>query len=651
MKALLPFLEFLVAAGLVLGLLAFTDVAPVFGANIDRDYPTAIMLAVVGLCWGLYSYWGRRWQRSLPQLRPDVSPGGAVATLLDRLAKPQLVTVGTERRLRAGAADAIIEEVSKRPDPLGPPYWLATGQGVLVSLGLIGTFLGLSVGLLGAVDKLQGDPEAMQEGMQALLGGAKLAFVKSLAGVLCAMVWGLRYRRLEEDRDTLLGACKDWLEERYPPVSAEDLLGRLLGEQAAASAVLERRLADMERALVTGQQGILGAIGRSDAQMGQVVSGLSFVGGAVKQSGAAVTAELVQVRQAVAHQEGTVVEVLQATSTAERAQLVELIETVRQLADQLPAQIGPNVGQVIAELLGPLFTQLTEALKKLGDASGETIEGAVERGAGEAVTRLSANLQDVAALLGKLPDQLLGQVKEADLAVKATTEQVVGNLEGAGRAVAGELKVAATDLTAIHDRLNDTVLEVRALTENLATHGQQIQQSLAAAEKSAAALQGHAQGLHDGVVKVTRPLGDVASRLEAVPASVQAANEALRSEHRALSGLGLELKTQAEAVRGQHEALRQRIAEYQQLQDALAGQWQTQMQGVLSANEKVKDAWTTAINAAQQGIESNAQQIATYAKRVEDAVKLPGDLRNLDETISGLTDVLDDLKSTLGAVR
>lgn len=677
----LALLEALTLIALLVGLGAFGVGIDLGGLDLEKDRLTFVMLLIVGIAWGLYRFSASRWSRTLPSLDPRSSDEGPLSDFLEAQVKRQGLDVSGRRRLRAGASEALAEELQSRPEPLGPPYWLATGQGVLVSLGLLGTFLGLSLGLLQAVPELKGNPEAMQKGMGYLLDGAKLAFVKSLAGVLCAMVWGLRYRQLEEARDALVGTCKDWLDERYPPVSTEELMARMLAEQAVASGGLVERIERMEKALLGEQQRstehIAGVIGWVQERMRDLNHEVSGVGGAVEEVGRRVSSEVEQVRGAVLHQEQAVVSALQTLSDDERDRLTELIDTVRQLAEQLPQQIGPNVGDVLSKLIGPRLEEfgsalaalpnhigpavavelkpnlnaLTEALKRLGDVQGGAIEEVVKKGTEQAVSDLGKSLQDVADLLQKLPDQLGARVKEAEGDVQKTTKRVAEELETAGKAVAAGMQVATSDLAGAHDRLNESIVTVGALTESLAGFGQQIQTSLIAAKESAAALNGHAKGLQDSIVKVTQPLSAVSSRLEAVPSALNLATEAMKAEQKALVGVGAELKVQAEAIRGQHEALKARIAEYQQLQAALSTQWGAQMQGVLNANQKIKDAWTTAINAAQQGVQANALQIATYAEKVEKSVRVPTDLTNLNSAILDLVGVLDDLKKTLAVRR
>jgi hypothetical protein len=84
------------------------------------------------------------------------------------------------------------------------PGWLAHGQSVLVVLGLLGTFWGLTAGLLEGAPALANglsDPAVLQAGMAALLGGARLAFAKSIAALLASVAWMYRYHQAEAALD------------------------------------------------------------------------------------------------------------------------------------------------------------------------------------------------------------------------------------------------------------------------------------------------------------------------------------------------------------------------------------------------------------------------------------------------------------------
>jgi hypothetical protein len=95
------------------------------------------------------------------------------------------------------------------PTPVLTPYLV----GLLVMLGLLGTFVGMVVTLRGAVAALQGTTElqAIREGLAAPINGLGLAFGTSVAGVATSAMLGLmstltRRRRMLETRrlDTLI---------------------------------------------------------------------------------------------------------------------------------------------------------------------------------------------------------------------------------------------------------------------------------------------------------------------------------------------------------------------------------------------------------------------------------------------------------------
>lgn len=116
------------------------------------------------------------------------------------------------------------------------PGWLRHGQSVLVVLGLLGTFWGLTAGLLKAAPALTGglsDPAVLQAGMAALLGGARLAFAKSIAALLASVAWMYRLHEAEEG----LSAAFDRGARRYD----------LPGLQVAALRLAERQLAALRR--------------------------------------------------------------------------------------------------------------------------------------------------------------------------------------------------------------------------------------------------------------------------------------------------------------------------------------------------------------------------------------------------------------------
>jgi methyl-accepting chemotaxis protein len=69
---------------------------------------------------------------------------------------------------------------------MGYRSWMDMGSGLFVSIGVLGTFIGLSVGL---TELNVGDSDALRTGIGSLIDGMKVAFYTSVWGVFLSLVW------------------------------------------------------------------------------------------------------------------------------------------------------------------------------------------------------------------------------------------------------------------------------------------------------------------------------------------------------------------------------------------------------------------------------------------------------------------------------
>ena len=109
-------------------------------------------------------------------------------------------------------------------------FWQAYG-GIFTGLGILGTFLGLTLGLSG-VDMTSGDIEVLKAGIKHLLSGVEAAFVTSLVGISCAIVYSGLHHWLLKNFQGNVEALSERLDEIFPRRSAEDWL-QSLNETAA----------------------------------------------------------------------------------------------------------------------------------------------------------------------------------------------------------------------------------------------------------------------------------------------------------------------------------------------------------------------------------------------------------------------------------
>ena len=89
---------------------------------------------------------------------------------------------------------------------------LDTASGTLVGLGLLGTFLGLTVGILGFNSS---DSSNIQQSIQNLLGGMGTAFSTSLLGMFCSLVYTAFDKTMRNKLQRNLYSFTEKLDEQY----------------------------------------------------------------------------------------------------------------------------------------------------------------------------------------------------------------------------------------------------------------------------------------------------------------------------------------------------------------------------------------------------------------------------------------------------
>lgn len=89
---------------------------------------------------------------------------------------------------------------------------LDTASGTLVGLGLLGTFLGLTVGILGFNSS---DSSNIQQSIQNLLGGMGTAFSTSLLGMFCSLVYTAFDKTMRNKLHRNLYSFTEKLDEQY----------------------------------------------------------------------------------------------------------------------------------------------------------------------------------------------------------------------------------------------------------------------------------------------------------------------------------------------------------------------------------------------------------------------------------------------------
>ncbi|MBB3047603.1 uncharacterized SAM-binding protein YcdF (DUF218 family) [Litorivivens lipolytica] len=288
--------------------------------------------------------------------------------------------------LRFSVRQRINGEATGLPAPLLTPYLV----GLLVMLGLLGTFLGMVETLQGAVGALQGSTEleAIRQGLAAPIEGLGLAFATSVAGVTASAMLGListlsRRERLLASRqlDAEMGDAFKTHSLSYQRRQTYDVLQAQATALPAAAAQLGQlaeqfdarfqQLADslgashkaLQDDLATQQRelnrNVSDALSAGFRDTGKVAaeSAQPILQSFIQKLGEQSQATQEQISAAVSAQLSGISRELEKSTLAQQAHWQEVLQQHQQGSNELMAQIKAQLEQAQSQ-----FTQGSEAL-------------------------------------------------------------------------------------------------------------------------------------------------------------------------------------------------------------------------------------------------------------------------------------------------
>lgn len=502
----------------------------------QRLFALAFAAGLIALGWVGYSFVGTSWLAFVMtiviaavymvgawELRQFRGATGGLRGALDALKEPPAALPDWLERvpasLRAVVRARIEGERAALPGPALTPYLV----GLLVMLGMLGTFLGMVVTFKGAVFALQGstDLQAIRAALAEPIRGLGLSFGTSVAGVAASAMLGLMSaiaRRERLDVARLLDA-------------------RITGALQAFSAahVRQETLRAMQaqiRTLPEVAQALQGVMERIETRSQQLDA-------ALLERHAQLQREVTGAYADLARQVGSTLQDNLAASARATG------DTVRPIVEQVLAQVSRDAQQLNERLAGIAQAQaggLEQAVAKVSQEARQLHERLAEEARTQAGALQQAAAQ-IAAGSGQLHQRLAdearvqaGALQQAAAQVAAGSEQLHRQLGDSAQAQARTLQDGVARLLDESRRLHEQVgqvaqAQVDALTQRLGEAEQsRLQAWTSALEKSAQQVteRAGAQSL-DALEQVTRVLAQsealVASRAQAESKWLQEHNE------------------------------------------------------------------------------------------------------------------------------
>ncbi|AZW11511.1 DUF802 domain-containing protein [Bordetella bronchiseptica] len=484
------------------------------------------------------------------------------------------------------------------PGPALTPYLV----GLLVLLGMLGTFLGMVATLRGTGIALESatDLQAIRASLAAPVKGLGFAFGTSVAGVAASAMLGLLSALCRRERIQAGQALDARIASTLRPHS--------LAHQREASFQLLQRQAEGMPALVDRLQAMLAAM----AQHSQAVND-----GLAQQSR--------QLTDALTRQSQTLADTLTRQSDTLAERLDRQSQTLASSLDEQSRRLGASLGEHSQTLAASLTRQsdtLSDTVARQSSTLAQTLTQQGESLAAT-LTQQGAALSDGLARQGDtLAATLTGQ--NASLATALTqqgeslastlageTRELAARLDQQGRTVADALgqhsQAMAERLAAGQDAFHEKAAQ--AYTGLAASVRQTLNDSVAASAQAAgAAIQPAVQATLAGLASETaawretigqavqQQLAELSGRFEASTAGVAGIwNDALTRHQQASESL-------AESLRSAQQQL---AAHFEQRSAALLDTVAARLQG---ATDEVRDGWRDAVTRQEQAAAALASQ-------------------------------------------
>ncbi|PPC76766.1 chemotaxis protein [Pokkaliibacter plantistimulans] len=508
---------------------------------------------------------------------------------------------------------------------------LAAAPSFLVAIGVLGTFVGLTVGLEGLAGSTD-EIEKLKLGINTLISGAAVAFMTSVWGVLFSLLLNFIEKIVERAALQRIQALQHKIDALYPRIPAEQSLVHIAEygkESKEALQELHERIGERLQETLTGM---------SESMQTAFTDALNNIMAPAIQTLVSTTSQ--QSTQVLESLVGNFMEGMTSVGREQGQQM-----------QQAAADVNAAVSGM-SERLNQLFSSLSEQQSQqmaVAQQQSTAFEAQLQRISGSADERQAQMEQRFSELMAGLSGQLqnqLGAVQQRDEERQALFERVLGQASSSQTAMLEQFSQSSREqmqamAEAGNERHNNLEKVFSRLMMNLNT--QLDTQMDAAEQREQARSQRHEQQQAELLERQQQMLGSLGQSSQQ---QISALNEAAAQQQRELQstvdkllgGLTTQISTQSEQAEAREQARQERFQQQleqvalqqQELLARLASAVQaTQQQTRLMAEQhqqllgQLKQA-TEAAAQSSKHMDSSANQLGLLSANVRSAAELLG---------------------------
>ena len=508
---------------------------------------------------------------------------------------------------------------------------LAAAPSFLVAIGVLGTFVGLTVGLEGLVGTSD-EIEALKGGINKLISGAAVAFMTSVWGVAFSLLLNIIEKLFERNALRDIQALQHKIDFLYPRIPAEQSLVHIAEygrESKEALQELHERIGDRLQETLSGM---------SESMQAAMTDALNNIMGPAIQTLVSSTSQ-----QSSQVMEKLVGSFMDGMSSVGREQ--------GQLMQQAAADVNTAVGDMtlrLNQLFGSLSDQQTQQLQNASEQNRRFEEQLhrISSGADERQAKLEGRFGELVGNLTTQLDSQLGAASQRDAERQALFErQLAESRESQNQLFGRFAESTQNQLQAMaeagNERHNNLEKVFSRLMMNLNT---QLDTQMSAAEqREQARAQRHDQQQGELLERQQQLLGSLGqTSQQQITAMTEAAAQQQRelqdTVNKLLGGFSQQISAQGEQAEAREQARQQRFQEQleqvalqqQELLAGLASAVQaTQQQSRLMAEQhqqllgQLKQATESAAQSSKH-MDSSANQLGLLSANVRSAAELLG---------------------------
>ena len=548
--------------------------------------------------------------------------------------------------------------------------------GTFTGIGILGTFIGLTIGLAGVDTSSTG---ALSSSISGLLGGMSTAFVTSISGIVSAIVFGVWHSQNMKRFGDAVSRFTDALDQVFIRKSVEEILLEELAESRAQRAAMEQLSTDMAISICDHLPDVLdqlaekmdsamkgnldtmlaGLSERQDKQTEQLMqissNTNSLVSGGFDQLGDVLKKGV-----------GQGAEELGNSLKNLSSDIASLAEGIRDILDR-STKASSEANQKTLDALNEAISKMNETMEGMANKQTEETDKNIQRMTAlmeemkttmkDIFDEMSASAKEQRTEIGEIAKDSADQTKENLGAINASVKELMAGIGGQMQqmqSIIGKFAIESADQT--KENLGVINASVKELMAEIADQMQQMQSMMDTHEK-------HMQETLDQMRQAVSSSGNV---VNAAGKTVEAAGKTAKVFVEAADDVSMKLKTAAEPLQKAAEPLKQAatsldngvqvLAQSMTKQQAdaksvaesmqkISGDYMESSLYVKSALEEARNSWT-AYEDRFKGVSGELEKafvqldngMQKYNKATNEG--LIAKLKEFDETISTAVDTL-----------